>query len=39
MANRQVLYSATVPIQGAALTTASYELKPGDRGYVPYFVS
>ena len=39
MANRQVLYSATVPLQGAALTTASYELKPNDRGYVPYFVS
>lgn len=38
MANRQVLYSATVPIAGAALTTTKFELDNKDRGMVPYFV-
>jgi len=39
MASRQVLYSATVPIQGAALSKTSYENKKTERGLVPYFVS
>ena len=39
MPARQVLYSASQPISGAALASASYESKPEDRGLVPYFVS
>jgi hypothetical protein len=39
MAQRQVLYAATVPIEGAALSKTSYEVAKGERGLVPYFVS
>lgn len=39
MAARQVLYQATVPIQGAALSKTSYEVTKDERGLVPYFVS
>ena len=39
MAQRQVLYAATVPIEGAALSKTSYEVSKGERGLVPYFVS
>ena len=39
MAARQVLYSATVPIEGAAITKSSYEVGKEERGLVPYFVS
>ena len=38
MASRQVLYSATVPLGGAA-TQAKFENKKTERGLVPYFVS
>ena len=35
---RQVLYSASTPIQGAAASATSYASAPESRGLVPYFV-
>ena len=37
MANRQVLYAATTPLEGAA-TRAKFEKGAEERGLVPYFV-